>query len=97
MNKIIIDVSKDYNINPRALKRYIKDSGFKPKHITRLEAIATLTIYAPNLFYCRESEQFETVEYLDFNLIRKLIREYKSLKDEYLNSGGALWKMILQY
>jgi ribosomal protein S18 len=90
MNKIIIDVSKDYNINPRALKRYIKEVGFKPKKVTRFELIATLTIYAPNLFYCRESEQFETVEYLDFNLIRKLIKEYKKLKDEFINNGGVL-------
>lgn len=90
MNNIIIDVSKDYNINPRALKRYIKEDGFKPKEVTRLEVIAILTIYAPNLFYCRESEQFETVEYLDFNLIRKLIKEYKKLKDEIINNGGVL-------
>ena len=93
MNKIIIDVSKDYNINPRALKRYIKEDGFKPKEVTRLQVLEVLYLNCTDLFYSRVDEDNGTIEYLDINLNIKLCYELRALRELDKNLsfiGGAL-------
>ena len=81
MNKIIIDVSNDYNTNQKALKRYIKESGIKPKQASRLQVLEVLYINAPSLLYCRADEVSGMVEYLDINLNIKLCNELSELRE----------------
>ncbi|MDA7847859.1 hypothetical protein N8972_00005 [Sulfurospirillum sp.] len=81
MNKIIIDVAKEYSINTKALKRYVKESDIKPKEASRLQVLEVLYINAPNLLYCRADEVSEMVEYLDINLNIKLCNELKELRE----------------
>ena len=33
MKSIIKQVANDYNVNPKALKRYVKESELKPKEV----------------------------------------------------------------
>lgn len=85
MNEIIESVAKDYSINPRALERHIradfKEDGILIEDITRLEVLEVLYINAPSLFYTREDEIADTVEYLEIALSKKLILEMNSLRD----------------
>ena len=81
MANIIKEVAADYNINPKALKRYVKESGIKPKKASRLQVLEVVYINAPDLFYCREDEIKGTVEYLDINLNIKLCYELKALRE----------------
>ncbi len=82
----IKQIAQDYNINPKALKRYVKESGLKPKQASRLQVLEVVYINCTELFYCRSGEIVETVEYLNHSLVRKLIQEMGDLK-----KGGALW------
>ena len=82
---LIKQISQDYNINPKALKRFVKDSGLEPKKASRLQVLEVLYTNAPDLFYCRSGEIVGTVEYLNQSLVRKLIQEMGDLK-----KGGAL-------
>ena len=75
---LIKQISQDYNINPKALKRFVKDSGIKPKQATRLQALEVLLFNSSDLFYCR-ADDF-AIEYLDISLIMKLIKEIEDLK-----------------
>jgi hypothetical protein len=81
MSTIIKQVSKDYNINPKALKRYVKEDGLKPKQVTRLQVLEIVYINSPELFYCREDEIKGTVEYLDSEIGIKLTRELRELRE----------------
>lgn len=74
----IKQISQDYNVNPNALKRFVKESGIKPKQATRLQVLEVLLFYSSDLFYCR-ADDF-AIEYLDFSLIMKLIKEIEDLK-----------------
>lgn len=85
MKPLIKAIAKDYNINPKALKHYVKDSGLNHKKALRLQVLEVLYINAPDLFYCRSGEIVGTVEYLNHSLVRKLIQEMGDLK-----KGGAL-------
>lgn len=80
----IKQIAQDYNINPKALKHYVKDSGLNHKKATRLQVLEVLLFNSSDLFYCR-ADDF-AIEYLDFSLIMKLIKEIEDLK-----KGGALW------
>lgn len=82
MNKVIRQMSLDYNINSKALKRLVKDAGLKPKQATRLQILKIVYINAPDLFYCRADEYRESVEYLDINLNIKLCYELRTLIKE---------------
>ncbi|MDK2050929.1 hypothetical protein [Aliarcobacter butzleri] len=77
----IKQIARDYNINPRALKRYVKESGLKPKQATRLQVLEIVYINAPDLFYCRADEETGMVEYLDISLNIKLCYELKALRE----------------
>lgn len=81
MANIIKEVAADYNINTRALKRYVKESGIKPKKATRLQVLEVVYINCPDLFYCRADEDTGTVEYLDPNLNKKLCNELKVYRE----------------
>lgn len=81
MNTVLNQIAEDYNINPRALKRYVKDGGVKPKKASRLQILEVLYINAPDLLYCRADEEKGTVEYLDINLNVKLCYELKALRE----------------
>ena len=75
---LIKQISQDYNINPKALKRFVKDSGLEPKKASRLQVLEVLLFYSSDLFYCR-ADNF-AIEYLDISLIMKLIKEIEDLK-----------------
>ena len=75
---LIKQISQDYNINPKALKRFVKDSGLEPKKASRLQVLEVLLFYSSDLFYCR-ADDF-AIEYLDISLIMKLIKEIEDLK-----------------
>ena len=75
-------IAQDYNINPKALKHYVKNSGLKPKQASMLQVLEVLLFNSSDLFYCR-ADGF-AIEYLDINLIMKLIKEIEDLK-----KGGA--------
>ena len=80
---LIKQISQDYNINPKALKRFVRDSGLKPKKASRLQVLEVLLFYSSDLFYCR-ADDF-AIEYLDISLIMKLIKEIEDLK--VVNNG----------
>ena len=75
---LIKQISLDYNINPKALKRFVKESGLKPKKASRLQVLEVLLFNSSDLFYCR-NDGF-AIEYLDISLIMKLIKEIEDLK-----------------
>ena len=79
----IKQIALDYNVNPKALKRFVKESELKPKQATRLQVLEVLLFNSSDLFYCR-ADDF-AIEYLDFNLVMKLIKEIEDIK------RGALW------
>lgn len=81
MNITLKQIAEDYNINPKALKRYVKATGLKPKRASRLQMLEVLYINVTDLFYCRADEDKGTVEYLDTNLNIKLCYELKALRD----------------
>lgn len=87
---IIKQIAQDYNINPKALKRFVKESGLKPKQASRLQVLEVIYINAPDLFYCRADEDTGTVEYLDINLNIKLCYELKALREGKEFIGGVL-------
>ena len=74
----IKQISQDYNINQKALKSFVRDSGLKPKKASRLQVLEVLLFYSSDLFYCR-ADDF-AIEYLDISLIMKLIKEIEDLK-----------------
>jgi len=59
------ELSHKYDINPKALKRELKNSGYKPKEATHAQVLEVIYLNAPSLMYCRESDIEETVEYLN--------------------------------
>ncbi|MDQ7068746.1 MAG: hypothetical protein Q9M40_12660 [Sulfurimonas sp.] len=76
------ELSQKYNINTKALKRELINSGYKPKQATPLQVLEVIYINAPILMYCRADETEGTVEYLDTDLFIKLIydlREYREV------------------
>ena len=75
---LIKQISQDYNINPKALKRFVKDSGLEPKKASRLQVLEVLLFNSSDLFYCR-NDGF-AIEYLDISLIVKLMKEIEDLK-----------------
>lgn len=76
MKNVIKKIAQDYNVNAVALKQHIKESGLKPKSVSKVEVLEILYINAPDLFYCREDEN-GAVEYLDPSLNKKLCYEMK--------------------
>ena len=74
----IKQIAQDYNISPKALKRFVKDSGLEPKRASRLQVLEVLLFNSSDLFYCR-NDGF-AIEYLDISLIMKLIKETEDLK-----------------
>ena len=46
---LIKQISQDYNINPKALKRFVKDSGLKPKKALRLQVLEVLLFNSSDL------------------------------------------------
>ena len=78
---LIKQISQDYNINPKALKSFVRDSGLKPKKASRLQVLEVLLFYSSDLFYCR-ADDF-AIEYLDLSLVMKLIKEIEDIKRGY--------------
>ena len=81
MNNLIKNIALEYNVNPKALKRYVKENGIKPKQATRLQVLEVVYLNCTDLFYCRADEDTGTVEYLDINLNIKLCYELKALRE----------------
>ena len=77
-SSLIKQISQDYNINPKALKSFVRDSGLKPKQASKLQILEVLLFNSSDLFYCR-NDGF-SIEYLDISLIMKLINEIEDLK-----------------
>lgn len=77
----IKQVAQDYNINSKSLKRYVKESGLKPKQASRLQVLEVVYINCTDLLYCRADEDTGRVEYLDLNLNIKICYELKVLRD----------------
>ena len=46
---LIKQISQDYSINPKALKRFVKESGLKPKKASRLQVLEVLLFYSSDL------------------------------------------------
>lgn len=90
MNTILEQIAKDYNVNQKALKRYVKESGIKPKKASRLQMLEVLYINVSDLFYCRADEDKRTVEYLDINLNIKLCYELRALREGKEFKGVSL-------
>ncbi|MCT7648804.1 hypothetical protein [Aliarcobacter butzleri] len=90
MNTILEQIAKDYNVNQKALKRYVKESGIKPKKASRLQKLEVLYINVSDLFYCRADEDKRTVEYLDINLNIKLCYELRALREGKEFKGVSL-------
>ena len=78
---LIKQISQDYNINPKALKSFVRDSGLKPKKASRLQVLEVLLFNSSDLFYCR-ADDF-AIEYLDLSLVMKLIKEIEDIKRGY--------------
>ncbi len=74
----IKQIARDYNINQKALKRYVKENGIKSKQASRLQVLEVLLFNSSDLFYCR-ADDF-AIEYLDFSLVMKLIKEIEDIK-----------------
>ncbi len=53
MKSLIKKVAKDYNVNHQALKFFVKDYGFEPKQISRLEILEILYENCINLLNFR--------------------------------------------
>ena len=77
----IKQIAQDYNINPKALKRFVKESELQPKQATRLQVLEVLLFNSSDLFYCRD-DGF-AIEYLDLSLVMKLIKEIEDIKRGY--------------
>ena len=77
----IKQIARDYNVNPKALKRFVKESKLKPKQASRLQVFEVLLFNSSDLFYCR-ADDF-AIEYLDFSLVMKLIKEIEDIKRGY--------------
>ena len=78
---LIKQISRDYNINSKALKSFVRDSGLKPKKASRLQVLEVLLFNSSALFYCR-ADDF-AIEYLDLSLVMKLIKEIEDIKRGY--------------
>ena len=74
----IKQIARDYNINQKALKRYVKENGIKSKQASRLQVLEVLLFNSSDLFYCR-ADDF-AIEYLDISLVMKLIKEIEDIK-----------------
>ena len=46
----IKQIAQDYNINPKALKRFVKESELKPKQVTQLQVLEVLLLHTPTTF-----------------------------------------------
>ncbi len=75
------ELSHKYNINTKALKRELKNSGYKPKEATHAQVLEVIYINAPSLMYCRSDETEGTVEYLDTDLYIKLVVDLKEYRE----------------
>ncbi|GGD47773.1 hypothetical protein GCM10012288_22510 [Malaciobacter pacificus] len=85
MKSLIKKIAKDYNVNHKALKYYIKDYGFKPKQISRLEILEILYENCTELFYTRMDSESNIVEFLHSNIMNSLISEMNILRE--VNNG----------
>jgi len=75
------ELSNKYNINTKALKRELLNSGYKPKKATSLQVLEVIYINAPTLMYCRADEFDSTVEYLDVDLYTTLALDLKKFRE----------------
>ena len=78
--KLYKKIAKKYNVVPKALKRKMVQDGVKPDTKNRLEILEVLFVYAPDLFYTREDEFENSVDYLDINTPLLLIKDIESSK-----------------
>jgi len=79
--KVYKALSHKYNINTKALKRELKNSGYKPNKATHLQVLEVIYINAPMLMYCRANDLEGTVEYLDTELFVKLIYDLREHRE----------------
>lgn len=74
------ELSHKYDINPKALKRELKNSGYKPKEATHAQVLEVIYINAPTLLYCRADEIEGTVEYLNTEAYISLALDLKEVQ-----------------
>jgi hypothetical protein len=77
------ELSHKYDINPKALKRELKNSGYKPKEATPAQVLEVIYINAPTLLYCRADAIEGTVEYLNTDLYINLVVDLKEYREVY--------------
>lgn len=75
------ELSIRYEINPKALKRELVNSGYKPKQATPLQVLEVIYINAPTLMYCRADAMNGTVEYLNTDLFITLTLDFKEARN----------------
>jgi len=75
------ELSLRYKINPKALKRELINSGYKPKQATPLQVLEVIYINAPTLMYCRADEVEGAVEYLNTDLFITLALDLKEARN----------------
>lgn len=85
MKSLIKKVAKDYNVNHKALKFFVKEDGIKPKEVTRLQLLEILYINCIDLFYTRMDRDSNIVEFLDKDIMQTLTSEMNKLRE--VNNG----------
>ena len=85
MKNLIKKVAKNYNVNHKALKFFVKEDGIKPKEVTRLQLLEILYINCIDLFYTRMDRDSNIVEFLDKDIMQTLTSEMNKLKE--VNNG----------
>lgn len=78
--RIYKELAHKYDINPQALKRELKNSGYKPKEATHAQVLEVIYINAPSLMYCRANDIEGTVEYLNTEVFVSLVFDLREVQ-----------------
>lgn len=77
--KLYKEIAKTYKINPKALKRKMKEEGVSTSEIHPLEIMNVIFVYAPTLMYSREGDFEDTVEFADADTKYLFLKTYSDL------------------
>jgi len=75
------EICEKYQIDPKALKRALKDEGFSRKEATDYEVFQTIFIHSTDLMYCRANEFEGGCDYLNPMVPSWLIEDMKAAKE----------------
>jgi hypothetical protein len=74
MNKTdFLNFCEQHQINPKALKRKMKEDRISRKDASRYDVHKCAMIHAPDLMFCRQSDYENEVEYADKHAPSRLI------------------------